>query len=201
VVDSERLREEAERILSQRRYRTEPTTSESFGEWLERLWYGFLEFVSNVAELVGGPLVLGLLLFGLVVLAAVLITRNLGHRRAREIETRILREHLLARGADPADLEREAEKAALESDFATALRLTFRAGLLRLDERGRIRYWPGLTSAEVSELLASPEFESLARRFDEVVYGHRTATAGDFANARQGWDNLLNAPVPAAVGE
>lgn len=201
MVDSERLREEAERILSQRRYRVQPTASESFGEWLEQLWYGFLEFVADVADLIGGPLVLGLVLFGLVVVTAVLITRNLGHRRAREIELRIMREHLLARGADPADLEREAENAASESDFATALRLIFRAGLLRLDERGRIRYWPGLTSAEIAELLASPEFEILARRFDEVVYGHRTATAVDFANARQGWDHLLNVPVPVAVGE
>jgi hypothetical protein len=79
--------------------------------------------------------------------------------------------------------------------------LTFRAGLLRLDERGRIRYWPGLTSAEVADLLASPEFEALARRFDEVVYGHRTAIAADFVNARQGWDNLLNEPIAAAVAE
>jgi hypothetical protein len=201
VVDSERLREEAERILSQGRYRVQPTASESFGEWLERLWYGFLGFVADVADLIGGPLVLGLLLFGLVVVTAVLITRNLGHRRAREIEIRIMREHLLARGADPAELEREAEIAASESDFATAVRLTFRAGLLRLDERGRIRYWPGLTSAEIAELLASPDFEVLARRFDEVVYGHRTAAAVDFANARQGWDQLLNVPVSAAVAE
>jgi len=201
VVDSERLREEAERILAQGRYRAQPTASESFGEWLERLWYGFLEFVADLADLIGGPLVLGLLLFSLVVVGAVLITRNLGHRRAREIELRIMREHLLARGADPAGLEREADKAASESDFATALRLTFRAGLLRLDERGRIRYWPGLTSAEIAELLSSREFEALARRFDEVVYGHRTATAVDFANARQGWDHLLNVGVSAAVGE
>lgn len=200
MVDSERLREEAERILAQRPYRAQPTASESFGEWLERLWYRFLEFVADVADLIGGPLVLGLLLLGLVVLTAVLVTRNLGHRRAREVELRIMREHLLARGADPSELEREAHKAAQDTDFATAVRLTFRAGLLRLDERGRIRYWPGLTSAEIAELLASAEFEALARRFDEVVYGHRTATAVDYANARQGWDKLLNAPVPAAVG-
>ena len=201
MVDSERLREEAERILAQRRYRAQPTASESFGQWLEQLWYGFLEFLTDVADLIGGPLVLGLLLFGLVVLAAVLITRNLGHRRAREIEHRIMREQLLARGADPAELEREAERAASEDDFATALRLKFRAGLLRLDERGRIRYWPGLTSAEVADLLESSEFEALARRFDQVVYGHQTATAVDFDQARQSWETLLNTPVPAAVGQ
>jgi Domain of unknown function (DUF4129) len=201
VVDSERLREEAERILAQRGYRAKPTASESFGEWLEQLWYGFLEFLADVADLIGGPLVLGLLLFGLVVSAAVLITRNLGNRRAREIELRIMREQLLARGADPAELDREAERAAQEADFATALRLTFRAGLLRLDERGRIRYWPGLTSAEVADLLASPEFEALASRFDEVVYGHRTATAVDFDQAQQGWDKLLNTPTPVPAGK
>lgn len=200
MVDSERLREEAERILAQPRYRTQPTNSERFGEWLEQLWYRFVEFLVGIADLIGGPLVLGGILFLVVVIAAVLVTRNLGQRRAREIELRIMREKVLARGADPADLERQAQIAASTADYSTALRLTFRAGLLRLDETGQIRYRPGLTSSEVAELLASPEFEALARRFDEVVYGHRTATADDFAVARQGWQRLLNLPVLAGVG-
>ena len=200
MVDSERLREEAERILAQPRYRAQPTNSERLGEWLEQLWFRFVEFLASVAHLIGGPLVLGLILFFVVVIAAVLVTRNLGQRRVREIELRIMREQVLARGADPADLEREAQRAASGADYSTALRLTFRAGLLRLDETGQIRYRPGLTSAEVAELLASPEFEVLARRFDEVVYGHRTATADDFALARQGWQQLLNPAVMAGVG-
>jgi len=200
VVDSERLRDEAERILAQRRYRAQPTASESFGEWLEQIWYGFVEFLARIADLIGGPLVLGLLLLLVVVILAVLVSHNLGKRRAREIELRILREHVLARGADPADLEREALTAASNADYSTALRLTFRAGLLRLDESGRIRFWPGLTSAEVAELLASTQFEALARRFDEVVYGHRIASADDFSQARQGWDGLLQEPVSAPVG-
>lgn len=198
MVDSERLREEAARILSQPRYRTQPTGSERLGEWLERLLYSFLEFLGRIADLIGGPVVLGLVFVVAVVVAAVLVTRNLGKRRTREIESRIMREQALARGVDPIELEREAQRAASRGDFSTALRLTFRAGLLRLDENGMIRYRPGLTSAEVAELLTSPEFEALAMRFDEVVYGRRPATADDLARAREGWERLLRLPV--AVG-
>jgi hypothetical protein len=198
VVDSDRLRAEAERILSQPKYRVETTVSERFQQWLAEIWFRFLEFVDRVAGWVGGPLVLGLILFALVVVVSVLVARNLGARRAREVEARIRREHALAHGADPAELEDAADERAAAGDFAEGVRLRFRAGLLRLDERGRIRFRPGLTSAEIQDLLSSPDFELLARRFDEIVYGGHQAGADDYRRALEGWARLLGAPL--AVG-
>ncbi|HUO46258.1 MAG TPA: DUF4129 domain-containing protein [Acidimicrobiia bacterium] len=199
-VDSDRLRSEAERILNQPQYRPEPTASERLREWLSDLWLRFLEFLEWVADLVGGPAVFGFLLLTLVVVASILVARNLGSRRAREIEARIHREYTLARGADPAEMETAAENAARDGDYGAAVRWRFRAGLLRLDERGRIRYQPGLTSSEVSQLLISPEFEILARRFDEIVYGHQAASSVDDEQARQGWDRLLAAAPSEVAG-
>ena len=201
LVDSDRLRSEAERILSQPQYRPEPTTPERLRAWLAGLWLRFLEFLEWVANLVGGPVVFGLLLLALVVVVAVVIARNLGTRRAREIEARVHREHALARGADPAALEDAADRAARTGDYAAAVRWRFRAGLLHLDERGRIRYQPGMTSSEVSQVLTSPDFEILARRFDEIVYGHQSASEIDDREARHRWSRVLaTAPVEAPTG-
>jgi hypothetical protein len=197
TVDSDRLRAEAERILSQPEYRVETTTSERFSTWVRDIWLRFLEFLESVAGLVGGPLVLGSILILVVVVVAVLIARNLGKRRAREMEERIRREHALARGDDPNALEDAADMAADVGDLAEAVRLRFRAGLLRLDEVGLINYRPGLTSNEITDLLRSPLFETLARRFDEIVYGRQQATAIDYENAKLGWRDLTSATVEA----
>lgn len=197
AVDSDRLRDEAERILSQPKYRTEATASERFSEWVQSLWLRFLEFLGAVADLVGGPLVFGLILVGLVVVGAVLVTRNLGSRRAREIEARIKKELAKARGEDPADLEHKAEDAARHGDFALAIRQLFRAGLLRLDELGEIRYRPGLTSGEVAGSLGSSDFERLAEQFDQVVYGHRRADSEAYEFARSQWGSLLTSKAGA----
>jgi hypothetical protein len=197
TVDSDRLRAEAERILSQPEYRVETTTSERFSTWVRDMWLRFLEFLESVAGLVGGPLVLGLILILVVVVAAVLIARNLGKRRAREMEERIRREHVMARGDDPGALEDAADMAAAAGELAEAVRLRFRAGLLRLDEVGLITYRPGLTSNEITDLLRSPLFEKLARRFDEIVYGRQPATAIDYENSKLGWRDLTSVPVDA----
>jgi hypothetical protein len=191
-VDSERLRQEAERILSHPRFRSAPTFSERLGAWLAELWYRFLQFLDWLAGRLGGPLVLGTLLLVAVVVVSILVARNLGTRRAREVEARVRAERALARGADPADLEREAESASRHGDFAWAVRLLFRAGLLRLDQAGQISFQPGMATSEVADRLDSPVFTQLARRFDEITYGHRPATSVDVAEARAGWQQLLS---------
>jgi len=200
TVDSDRLRAEAERILSQPEYRVETTTSERFTTLIRDLWLRFLAFLESLAGLVGGPFVLGSILILFVVVGAVLIARNLGKRRAREMEERIRREHALARGEDPDALEDAADMAAEVGELAEAVRLRFRAGLLRLDELGLIHYRPGLTSNEITDLLRSPLFDTLARRFDEIVYGHQPATAIDYENAKRGWRDLTSVPVEAGKG-
>lgn len=197
-VDSDRLRAETERILSHPKYRVDTTTSERLQLWLASLWYGFIEFLDSVAGLVGGPVALSLIILTIVVVSSVLVARHLGQRRAREVEDRIRREHALARGADPSDLEQEAERAARTGDFGNGVRLLFRAGLLRLDERGRISYRPGLTRAEIEEMLDSPRFEALATRFDQIVYGRSPASDEDYEHARKTWLSLLAEPARSA---
>jgi hypothetical protein len=196
-VDSDRLRAEAERILSHPKYRVNTTISERSQIWLSELWLGFLDFLRTISNFVGGPLVLSLLMLGLVVVASVLVARNLGKRRVRDVEERIRREHALARGEDPRDLEERAEAAAEDGNHAESVRLLFRGGLLRLDEQGKIPFRPGLTRSEIEVLLRSSHFELLATRFDEIVYGGKLAGPVDYEQARAGWAALLAEPVGA----
>jgi hypothetical protein len=95
-------------------------------------------------------------------------------------------------GLDPDELERRAEEAERRGDLEAALRLRFRAGLLRLDDAGVVRLRPGLTNGTVSRTLRSPCFDDLAGDFDEVAYGGRPATEADLATARSAWPTVLD---------
>jgi hypothetical protein len=91
----------------------------------------------------------------------------------------------------PGELERLAEEAERRGEHEAALRLRFRAGLLRLDARGAIDYRPSLRTHEVAATLGSDAFDRLAAGFDEVVYGERPARAEDVEAARRDWEAVL----------
>jgi len=93
--------------------------------------------------------------------------------------------------ANPRELERLAAEAEERGDLQEAVRLRFRAGLVRLDDKGAIRLRASLTTGEVARRLESPPFERLATDFDEIVYGGRTAEAGDVEVARSEWPRVV----------
>ena len=93
---------------------------------------------------------------------------------------------------DPAALEREAERAAAAGEWETAVRLRFRAGLLRLDARELIEYRPSLTTGEVAEAIFSPAFDQVGADFDEIAYGGRPAGEAEEAASREGWERVLS---------
>ena len=100
------------------------------------------------------------------------IVKRVGRRRARG--TGAVARDMRATNEDPAVLEREADDAERRGDLERAVRLRFRAGLLRLGDRGAIEYRPSLTTSEVRGLLGS-DFVRSAR--GHVRRGRRTATS------------------------
>jgi Domain of unknown function (DUF4129) len=92
---------------------------------------------------------------------------------------------------DPDQLERDAAAAEAAGDLDRAIRLRFRAGLLRLDRAGAIRYRPSLTSSQVARTLGSRDFDALAGTFDSIAYGGRPADAVDLRDARDRWPRVL----------
>lgn len=90
------------------------------------------------------------------------------------------------------DLERASSLAERDGRFEDAVRLRFRAGLLRLNERRRIASARTTPTVEVSRALGSPHFDLLARRFDEIAYGGSSAAEADAREARSEWARVLS---------
>lgn len=177
--------------LAEPKYRLGTSWWSRVADWLQQAWVRFLEWATEISEYVGGPVVLALLVGGALVGVAVAVTANLGHRRARLVDERIRREHEAARGLDPVALERRATEAEQNGDYAVALRLMFRAALIRLDRAGMIDLRPGTTSGTVAESVGSTDFAALAERFDAVVYGDAPASAADPELARAAVAGIL----------
>jgi hypothetical protein len=160
------------------------STFDKLGRWLGKL----------AARAPGGPVVfwgvLGALVLGLAALGARRTMRRLdpqsaaglGHGTASAVD-------------DPTALEQAAQAAEARGAFADAVRLRFRAGLLRLSFRGALDYRPSLLTADARRRLGSPEFDTLASSFERIAYGGAPAAETDAVAAREGWRKLL-APAP-----
>jgi Domain of unknown function (DUF4129) len=185
-------RADAQRILREHRFRGSDLPG-PFRGLLDRLsrWARKLGKVIDLlnALLPGGAGVAWVVLAALVCAIAALVARRVLSGRVRASEA-------AAAAAGPAHddaraLERRADAAEAAGDLATALRLRFRAGLLRLDERGAIEFRPSISTHEVRRALRSEDFDSLAATFDDVVYGGRPPAAEDLSSARERWPRVV----------
>lgn len=92
----------------------------------------------------------------------------------------------------PEQLEEQADAAERAGRLDEAVRLRFRAGLLRLERDAHaIRNRPGLTTREVRVRLASDRFEHVADTFEAVAYGGRDAEPDDTDDARTEWPRIV----------
>ena len=202
AVDADTARRVAERILADRRFhpRRAPRPFAGFfrrvGELVVDPVLRFFRVIGDALPSVGSPP--WLLLAAMVVLAAAVLTVRLSAGRGAEQFDAGRRRRAGDGSLDPDELERLADQAERGSDLEAALRLRFRAGLLRLADAGALRLRPGLTNAAVSRALRSPRFDELAVHFDEVAYGGRPATTADVAAARSGWPFVVDAARSAA---
>jgi hypothetical protein len=131
-----------------------------------------------------------LLALAAVALAIAFVTTRVRAHRGSAVRAA----HYHADGAeaeDPAELERAADAAERAGELDVAVRLRFRAGLLRLGQRGAIDYRPSVTTNEVRGVLGSETFDELARTFDAVAYGGRDAATPDVDAARREWPRVV----------
>jgi hypothetical protein len=96
----------------------------------------------------------------------------------------------------PASLERAAHAAEQAQHWDEAVRLRFRAGILRLGQRLELPSTETIPNHVIGRLLRSRRFDSLAERFDEVAYGGGAATAADAEQQRREWPELLQEAGP-----
>ena len=198
VTDAATARREARGILAEDRFH-EP----SFPRPLRGLFGAIATAIDPAVDAVdalidaiaaalpgGRPVTFALLAVAVLLSFAALSSRSL-RLRSRRRAIAVLREGAHSRGPSPSELERAAADAEGAGDLGRAVRLLFRAGLVRLDERGAIRLQPSLTTAAIARRLDSGAFAEVAARFEEVAYGGRAAQPGDVEAQRSGWRRVL----------
>ena len=100
---------------------------------------------------------------------------------------------------DPARLEEEAEHTAQQHDYIGAVRLLFRATVLRLEQRAGRTARPGTTNREYLSRYCATNFIDALRQFVDVIdakwYGHGLCDADDYQRCRQ-----AHALIRSAIG-
>ena len=196
-VDAAQARADAKEVLAQEKFQPPDvprplagilvwlgdTFVKPVGEWLAGVFDGLS------ARLPGGRFATWMLLAALFAILVWVVARRWSRAQVSRADRRA--QAVLERSVDAAQLEREADLAERRGDLETAMRLRFRAGLLKLDELDVIEFRPSMTSYEVARLLRSPEFDALAQTFDEVVYGGRAPTTDDVQTSKAGWARVL----------
>jgi hypothetical protein len=188
-VGGARAQAQAQDILSQARFSGTRVPGPFHGvvDWIGDRLRSVGDAIDDL--LPGGPRIVWIALAALVAALAVFVARRTLTRRVREA-TRAARA-TEPRSEDARTLERRADAAEAAGDLQAALRLRFRAGLLRLDERGAIEFRPSISTSEVRRTLRSVDFDVLAYDFDEVVYGGRPAAESDLDSARRRWPDVV----------
>jgi Domain of unknown function (DUF4129) len=190
-------RERARKILAERRFQPSRRSAPLrrpfawIGEQTSRVLRPVGRLLSSVVLwLVAFPVV-GVLVVAALVAGLFLLARRWSARRVHVFSTpgsASSQDDVV----DPNELERRADEAETKGDHQAAVRLRFRAGLVRLKENGALPPTE-LTNGEVRSELGSVEFEELADDFDEIVYGGRQATSSDVQEARSRWPRLTGA--------
>jgi len=197
TVDPDAARRDAQHILSDGRFRSSPTPRPLHGvlKWISDRFHGIGHAITSLFDVVPIWLLVPLLV-ALVAGIVYFVTQRLNARGAKRAATRQTAELPREVEESAAALEREADAAERAGDLERAVRLRFRAGLLRLGDRGAIRYRPSVTTTEVRRTLDSRRFDGLAGTFDEVTYGGRPAHHPDVETARREWPQVLEESSP-----
>lgn len=158
------------------------------GRFFERIFGWLFDLVPGPAgTFLGAAILLGVATLIVWLIARRIVTTAPDHRHP----------HGAAEDSeDPADLERAARDAAAAGDHRLAIRLRYRAGLLRLGARGAIALRTGATNAVYARALHSERFDGLTGTFEAVTYGDREAAPEDDATAVREWPLVVEEAAP-----
>ena len=194
AVDPAGARSTARHILSGRQFRPAPTPRPFRNQlnWLGDRLHPIVSWLARVFTDIFGRNWVIIVAFIVIAIAIVYFVIRVRLRRGSPDARRRSPGAAADASEDPAELEQAADAAERSGDLDRALRLRFRAGLLRLGDRGAIRYRPSVTTNEVRGALGSETFNELARTFEAVAYGGRDAEPPDVETARREWPRVVS---------
>jgi hypothetical protein len=192
AVDPDSARGVARGILGRRQFHSShtPRPLRKPLNWLGDRLTGVTHWVGRVLSHLPAALLFLLALVAVALAVVFIISKVRANRGRADLRTRG-RDTDGTEAEDPVELERAADAAERAGDLDVAVRLRFRAGLLRLGARGAIRYRSSVTTNEVRGVLGSETFDELARTFDAVAYGGRDAAPPDVDAARREWPRVV----------
>lgn len=202
VLLSTEIRQATEAVLSQAKYRREPTwlqkqmqkwwekIGEVLGRWLEVIFGEGLKLEGLQAFFW-----IALTLLGVVLLLLLLVALVRRYRRKALPQEGIRVQQSPRSATSPLALQAKARQLARQGQFGAALRLLYQACLYHLDRRGVVAFRRSATNGEyLRQLRAHPELRrplaSLARLVEVHFYGGREVYEPDY-QAGQGFAHAL----------
>jgi hypothetical protein len=184
-VDPDAARNDAAAILAGSEYQ-DADRSPGIGQ---RIFEWFADLIPDaIGRALADPALWSLVAAVVLLTGLVLVIRA---RRRRRSPRRRPERPEAETSRDPDAIEARARRATTDGDYSTAVRLWFEAGAIRLADRGVVPAEVSSTSGAIRRAVASPTMNDLARTFDRVAYGRRTADCVDAEAAESGWTDVL----------
>ena len=208
IPSSQALREKAMEIVSGRDYQI--NTGQSDNSWsllllLEIIRWILMPFIwlfnltAGLPDFLRWIIVLGLAALLMLLIGHIVYSFVTAIRRPKRIgDAGLDSRH---RRIDPEEVERLAGDAAERSDYVTAIRLLFRASVLRLELAEKKSHRPGTTNRELlRRYQARPSLSESLKLFVETIdkkwYGDEICSDADYAACQQ-----AHREVRRALGE
>ncbi|MEO6988936.1 MAG: hypothetical protein ABI239_09865, partial [Aquihabitans sp.] len=170
VSSSDDARRSAEQVLDAKKYHGNRLPQPFRGplRWMADRLSGIGDFFAPIFD--SGWVQL-LLFFGVLVGAGFGAVRLISRRSRAAVRRSRGGGPLVDQTLDPAELDRQADKAADAGDHQAAVRLRYEAGLLRLARSGRLDLRIATTARGAAHQVDQPAMDRLTDDFERVVYG------------------------------
>jgi hypothetical protein len=190
LPDPDVIRRAADEVVRRPEFRLEPVRETSIlWNFVRRLLRSFLKLMDQLWDV--SP-VLAWVVIILLIVTLLALTIHVVYTLRRGLRSHIGLGATLSgkrRQLDPAQLEREAEEAANRLDYIGAVRLLFRAAVLRLDQHAGRTARPGMTNREYLARYRASNVNDALGQFVDVIdakwYGYGACDVDDYRRCRQ----------------
>ncbi len=196
--DAQTIRRTARDIVNRSEFQIRPVYSNrAIWDFIERIFGPIIRFFAglwDISPILAWVVIIALILLGALLVLHIVYTFQKAIARRAEIGGLLNGD---VRKNDPAELERQAEDAAIGQQYVTAVRLLFRAALLRIAQREKRELRPGTTNREYLRRYGRSTFADSLRKFVEVIdakwYGLGVCDADDYRACRLAHSNIRSA--------